>query len=261
VNFIHAVPFVTRQKVTSAPDTLESKIGATRAFFNRRRRQRGDLSPIQQHTYEETIRHIPSGTTPSTAVDLGCHWGRYTSVMAQTYGKVIGIDFADEALASAETAGNIHYVQLDLNVQPGELIRFAPVDLFLAVALLEMVVDPMALCQSMASATKPGGKVLAFIPNRLSLNYLSLRGGLWLARVLFGHRNRYIHNNGITVRQLNRHLQSAGFEIEQQGAMSGIPVFLADRLPHSWQRALLKIEPAVKRLLGGSYHWVLGRKP
>lgn len=246
--------------LTSAPETLEAKIVATRAFFNKRRRERGGVSPIQQHLYVETVRHIPPGTALSTAVDLGCQWGRYSRVLAQTYGKVIGVDFAEAALATAEKAENIHYVQLDLNRQSQELRRFAPVDLFLAVALLEMVADPAALCAGMAEATGDGGRVLAFIPNRWSVNYLSLRLALWTARVMFGQGNRYILNNGITLGQLKRCLQAAGFETEQEGTMSGLPVYLADRLPHAWQRAVLKIEPAVKWLLGGSYHWVLCRK-
>ncbi len=251
---------VSDHRLSSNRDGIRSKIERTRAFFNRPRRASPTRSPILQHTYEQTVGRFPAGTPDSVAVDLGCQWGRNTVVLAQTYGKVIGVDFAEEALASAVPAENIQYVQLDLNSHPEKLSGFRPVKFFLAVALLEMVVDPEKLCACIARAADPGTRFLAFIPNRRSLNYLSLRFAMWISRTILGRGDRYIHNNGLTIGQLRHHLLFAGFETEQEGSMSGIPIYLADRLPESWQRGLLKFEPTARRLFGGSYYWILCRK-
>lgn len=246
-------------------DRLNKKIKESRQFFNKRRPGNirpdniNSLSPVQKYVFMEISNLIPVGTRDSIAVDLGCHWGRYSSFMANAYGQVVGIDFAEQALATAVPGKNITYVQLDLNTQVGELIRYAPVDLFLAIALFEMIKDPELLCKYLYKAGNSGCKVLIVIPNRYSLNYRSLRIVLWVFRSVL-KKHTYIYNNGITINAIINYLKEAGFQIESQGAIVGAPVYLLDRFPYFLQRFLLKLDALYKLFFGGSYHWVLVKK-
>jgi 2-polyprenyl-3-methyl-5-hydroxy-6-metoxy-1,4-benzoquinol methylase len=244
----------------SQSSVLESRIASTRACFDKDRKLEKQMSPVQARTYDEIGKLIPRGNASSTAVDLGCHWGRYTVLMARTHGKVIGIDFAARALATAKSADNVSYVRLDLNFEAKKLCQFAPVDLFVAIGLMELVADPAGLCRCLGRAARPGSQVFALIPNRRSINYVSFRAALWLARTVLGRKNCYLYNNRLTAPALKKHLQAAGFETGQEGNMAGIPIYLAERLPYSWQRLICNLEPAAKQLLGASYHWLISTK-
>ena len=191
---------------------------------------------------------------PSTGKSLPCSWFRQRW-LSRSFGRVVGIDFAEEALASAEQGENIEYIRLDLNSSASQLTKFAPVDLILAVAVFEMIECPELLCKQLGAIAKPGCTALVVIPNRRSLNYASLRMALWVSRHLLG-RPRYIHNNGYSIDQLEDCLAEAGFKIKQKGAVIGLPLYAAGLLPpflHPW---ILKLDRFLLKVLGGSYHWI-----
>src|SRR5438105_3322214 len=139
-------------------------IERTRAFFNKPRPTlMGPQSVMQKFVFDEITKLIPSGDDRSVAVDLGCHWGRYTRILAETYGAVIGVDFADEVIASMKDEGNISYKVLDVSKEGVRLREFPPVDLFLAVSLFEMLPNPEDVCRNLAAAARSGGRLLAVI--------------------------------------------------------------------------------------------------
>ena len=128
----------------------DNKIVKTHGFFNKKRAKNIiPLSPIQQYVHDEITSLIPKGTSDQKAVDLGCHWGRYTATLAETYGDVIGIDYAEKAIKSAIHKDNIVYEVIDLDQNSDVIAKHSPVDLYIAVALFEMLNNPTQLCNSM----------------------------------------------------------------------------------------------------------------
>ena len=241
--------------VMKAPDPGEV-LRQTREFFNKSR-TRADFSPrpIDKFAFDEIVRLIPKGKEDQTALDLGCHWGRISVWLAGSYGKVIGVDFAEKAIDSAERRHNIEYHCLDLNTSADQLDRFGAVDLIVAVAVFEMIGDPAALCRQLARVVKKSCTVLVVIPNRFSINYLSLRVALWISRNLLGPQ-RYIHNNGYTIEQLENSFADAGFQVSAKGSAVGLPLYLAGLFPSALQRLFLKLDPLFLKFAGGSYLWL-----
>jgi len=228
----------------------------TREFFNKTRNSSNfSRRPIDKFAFEEIAKLIPKGKDDQTALDLGCHWGRISVWLAVSYGRVIGVDFAEKAILSAERRDNIEYVCLDLNTAADQLVSFGPVDLIVAIALFEMIEDPTALCRQLARVAKKSCKVLAVIPNRFSINYLSLRLALWISRSLLG-RKRFIRNNGYSVERLENSFVDAGFEVNGKGPVVGVPLYLAGLFPSALQRLFLKFDWLFLKFAGGSYHWL-----
>ena len=228
----------------------------THEFFNKPRdRSRCSPRPIDKFAFDEIVRLIPEGSGDQTAMDLGCHWGRISTWLADSYGKVIGIDFAEKAIASAERRHNIEYFCLDLNTAPDRLSGFGPADLMVAVGLFEMIENPAALCRQLAKVAKNSCKVLVVIPNRTSVNYLSFRSALWINRHLL-RRSHYIHSNGYSIHQLAECFIGAGFRVQAKGSVVGIPLYLGRLLPLALQTTFLKLDRSFLNLLGGSYHWI-----
>jgi 2-polyprenyl-3-methyl-5-hydroxy-6-metoxy-1,4-benzoquinol methylase len=240
--------------------SVESDIEKSRDFFNRRRPESQVApSPILQYVFQRTSALLPAGSHDQTAIDLGCHWGRYTVLLAESYGRVIGVDFAEEALQTAEPRANITYQRMDLNREAAHLESLRPIHFFLAVAIFEMVESPAALLRQLFQVGEHGCEILALVPNRRSINYMSFRLALWLARKISG-KNRTIYNNGLTLKRLSDEATAAGFCLEATGAIAGLPVYVVNTLPHSLQRPLLRLDSLFLKLFGGSYHWMLCRK-
>src|SRR2546430_2570951 len=125
-------------------EAVDDSITRTRRFFDASypglRAERP--SPIQQFVFERVASLIPRGRRDQVAVDLGCHWGRYTRYLARTYGMVWGIDVATAAVHSAPGNANIRFQVMDLEDQTAQFVFESRVDLFLAVGLFELLRDP-----------------------------------------------------------------------------------------------------------------------
>ncbi len=235
---------------------LSGVLRQTREFFNKPRNRASVSSrPIDRFAFDEVVKLLPKGSEDQRALDLGCHWGRISTWLAGSYGRVIGVDFAEKAIESAERRDNIEYVCLDLNTSADRLGLFGEVDLIVAVAVFEMIENPPTLSRQLARVAKKSCKVIIVIPNRRSINYLFLRSALWVSRNLLG-RPRHIHNNGFSIQQLEDCFIKAGFQVQGKGAVVGIPLYLAGLLPSVLQASFLKLDPLFLHLLGGSYHWI-----
>ena len=228
----------------------------TREFFNKPRNEaKASPRPIEKFAFDEIVRLIPKGREDQTALDLGCHWGRISVWLALSYGRVIGVDFAEKAIRSAERRRNIEYFCLDLNTSADQLGQFGAVDLIVAIAVFEMIENPAALCRQLAKVAKRSCKVLVVIPNRRSANYVSLRIALWVSRNLLRHPRR-IHNNGYSIERLEDCFTKSGFQVQEKGSIVGIPLYLVGLLPSVLQATFLKLDRLFLSLLGGSYHWI-----
>jgi 2-polyprenyl-3-methyl-5-hydroxy-6-metoxy-1,4-benzoquinol methylase len=235
---------------------LSRVLRQTREFFNKPRNRASISSrPIDRFAFDEIVKLLPKGSEDQTALDLGCHRGRISTWLAGTYGRVIGVDFAEKAIESAERRDNIEYVCLDLNTSANQLVLFGEVDLVVAVAVFEMIENPLALSRQLARVAKKSGQVIVVIPNRRSINYLFLRSALWASRNLL-RRPRRIYNHGFSLQQLEDCFINAGFQVRGKGAVAGIPLYLAGLLPSVLQASILWLDPLFLHLLGGSYHWI-----
>lgn len=246
------MPLSTTSKVAADTTVLEQ----TREFFNKSRTGANrSRRPIEKFAFDEITRLIPTGSEEQSVLDLGCHWGRLSTWLAGSYGRVIGVDFAERAILSAERRDNIEYHCLDLNTAADRLAGFGPVDLIVAVALFEMIENPAALCRQLAKVGKKSCKILMVVPNRASINYLSLRSALWTSRHVL-RRKKYIYNNGYSLHELEECFINAGFRVNARGSIVGVPLYLAGLLPPAFQEAFLKLDRLFLKIAGGSYHWL-----
>jgi len=246
------LPLSVMSKTTDPGQVLQQ----TREFFNKPRNHNSySPRPIDKFAFDEVVKLIPKGHEGETALDLGCHWGRISVWLALSYGRVIGVDFAEKAVQSAERRDNIEYVCLDLNTAAEQLVSFRPVDLIVAIAVFEMMANPAALCRHLARVAKKPCKVLVVIPNRSSINYFSLRVALWISRYLL-RRPRYIYNNGYSIERLENCFVDAGFQVNGKGSVVGVPLYLAGLFPPALQRLFLKLDPLFLKFAGGSYRWL-----
>jgi len=245
---------------TRGDSRMQQELARTRQFFDKTRPAGGpNSSAVQEYVFAVIAGLIPAGQADSRAVDVGCHWGRYTKWIARTYGTVTGIDISEKAIASAEKAENISYFTMDLNSPQADWSRLAPTDFFFVNAVFEMLADPAQVCRRLAGCGTQELRILAVIPNRRSLNYVTFRLALWIVTRL-RRKSGGIYNNGITLPRLVAALEAAGFVVEKKGAVVGVPVYLLSLLPTPLQKALLKLDAPLRCLIGGSYHWVLAQK-
>ena len=239
---------------------LDRKIEKTRTYFNKKKPSGSDhFNPISDFVYRKISGIIPEGTRGQKAVDLGCHWGRYTKILSESYGQVVGIDYAEKALESAYVSENIEYRLMDLDGNSDKLLEYAPVDFYLSVALFEMLKNPLTLCENINLSMSVSGKLLVIILNRFSVNYLSLRLYMLLARVIKG-KKMFIYNNGISKKKLIAFLKSSGLSVINHGSIVGVPVYLISKLPNIIQSFLIFFDAGIKILFGGSYIWVMAKK-
>ena len=242
-----------------AEPSSADKIAKTRRFFDtpqpdgRPKR----TSPIEELVFARLTSLIPAAKPGQTAVDLGCHWGRYTRFLGQTYDAVWGIDFAAAAVGSAAGAPNIRYRVMDLEDATQQFAFDGRVDLILAIGLFEMLREPALLCVRLGAVAGPGCRALIVIPNRNCIHFVVLRALLWLARNLLGRRGVYIHHNGSQIEDVVRWMSEGGFTLASRGATVGLPPSVLGRLPSWIQKGLLPFDRAALALLGGSYDWVL----
>lgn len=245
------------------PDrSADDAIAKTRQYFNATYPgpRAEPSSPMQRLAFDRIASLIPPGRPDQTAVDLGCHWGRYTRHLARTYGQVWGVDVAADALRSAPEAPNVRFRVMDLEDEGVSFGFGGRVDLFTAIGLLELLRDPATLSRRLGEAATAGCRVLIVIPNRSSIHYRAFRLMVWIARHVLRRDSLYIHNNGVKIKDLVGWMGCGGFRTVGQGKLVGLPLSIVDRLPVPFQRLLIPLERAALLVLGGSYHWALFAK-
>lgn len=91
-------------------------------------------------------------------LDLGCGTGQLTSAIAERGATVIGID-ADPAMI---TEAQQQFPHLSFEVADARQFALAaPVDAIFSNATLHWIAEPMAVIECMATALKPGGRLVA----------------------------------------------------------------------------------------------------
>ena len=117
----------------------------------------------------------------ATVLDVGCGVGMYTGAFRRETDRVFGIEIEFERVAVAHR-------RVDTVVQsPGERLPFPndTFDLVFSNEVLEHVDDDRACVAEMVRVTRPGGRVIAFVPNRWY--FFETHGIYWRGQYHFGN--------------------------------------------------------------------------
>ena len=108
-----------------------------------------------------------SGLAPGARViDMGCGSGAFTGLLAERGYNVSGIDIAPKLIALAQTKfPDIEFFAGDAENMPFEAKTF---DGVLLSGLAHHFPDPRRLAAEVARVLKPGGRFVAFDPNRMN---------------------------------------------------------------------------------------------
>jgi len=114
-------------------------------------------------------------------LDVGCGVGMYTNALLRETPHVFGVEIERERTQEAlQRAAGVAQA-------PGERLPFASetFDLLFSHEVLEHVDDDRACAREMVRVTRPGGRVIVFVPNRLY--FFETHGVYWRGRYHFGN--------------------------------------------------------------------------
>jgi 2-polyprenyl-3-methyl-5-hydroxy-6-metoxy-1,4-benzoquinol methylase len=141
-------------------------------------------------------------------LDFGCGGGRYVAQMAAAGWKAEGIDMATAAIEAGRRSGlTIHQGTL-----PGAALPRDQYDLVTMWHVLEHVPSPLATLRAARQVIRPGGRLAVVCPLTDSLT-ARLFGGAWYGMDVPRHLTHFSRAT------LRRHLEAAGFAVEQATAI------------------------------------------
>lgn len=168
-------------------------------------------SSYYAHANPFFIRAVASHGAPAEILDVGCWNGTLgKALIAATGSTVDGIERDPEQAAVAEAAGyrRVAVANLDLEI-PSSSSRY---DFVLFGDVLEHLVNPQVVLETLAGRTRPGGRVLVSLPNiAFAVNRLTHLIGRWDYRD-YGILDR-THLRFYTRRTMVDMLESAGLEV------------------------------------------------
>jgi SAM-dependent methyltransferase len=143
-------------------------------------------------------------------LDVGCGMGMYTSAFLRYTPHVFGVEIEADRASEARTRAQ------DVARAVGETLPFAAdtFDVVFSHEVLEHVVDDRLCAREMVRVTRPGGRIVIFVPNRVY--FFETHGLYWRGVYHFGNkplvnwlpdalRNRLApHVRAYTVRGLRR---------------------------------------------------------
>jgi SAM-dependent methyltransferase len=158
---------------------------------------------------------IPGG---SRVLDIGCGTGSISSMIRDLRNaEVVGIEPHPERARKAESEG----LEIFCGVYSPEIPRrFGKFDVVLLADVLEHLVDPAGLLEQVKLALKPGGRVLASIPNvahwTVRLRLLAGRFDYSPTGIMDATHLRWFTRKGV-----RRLFDGAGYEIDQFHSAAG----------------------------------------
>jgi SAM-dependent methyltransferase len=206
--------------------------------------------------------------TGKRVLDVGCGVGMYTATFARLTRHVFGVEVeAERALEARERAAGVAR-------SVGEHLPFADAcfDLVFSHEVLEHVEDDRRCAVEMVRVTRPGGRIVVFVPNRLYP--FETHGVYWRGRYRFGNvplvnylpdvlRNRLApHVRAYTARSLRRLFAGLPVRVVHRACIYPGYDRLAARsrlLAALLRRLTYFLEHTPLRLLGLSHFLVLER--
>ncbi len=157
---------------------------------------------LSANHYQREISLLVQTTTSGSLLDVGCSVGGFVRAAGECGYEAEGIDISPSSVSVGQEAG--------LNLQAGDCLSAAfpaKFDVITMWATLEHLSDPNRYVQCAREWLRPGGMLLASVPNF---------GGI--TNHLIGTKDRYVgvdHLNYWTARGFALYLQRFGFEIQR----------------------------------------------
>ena len=147
------------------------------------RAARGEPSYVWREGQERRFRMVRRWTRLAgrRVLDVGCGVGMYTNAFLRETPHVFGVEVERErAMEAQERATGVAQAL-------GERLPFpdATFDVVYSHEVLEHVADDRACAAEMVRVTRPGGRVVVFVPNRMYV--LETHGVFWRGRYRFGN--------------------------------------------------------------------------
>jgi 2-polyprenyl-3-methyl-5-hydroxy-6-metoxy-1,4-benzoquinol methylase len=189
---------------------------------------------LRPRPIERFIMHAISRLLPrrddGVAWDLGCGYGKYALLLSRHHAKVNAVDASEGMIRQAILRKNITYILDGVEAAIGKLGRY---NSCVAIGLMELVDDPMALLRVLANSAEDDGVVLLVVPERSSSSYLLLRL-LLMVRSLIGKPGHLTHN-GISHLSLRDCARTLGGHVRLHRLVH-LPVYGLLPLPARLQR-------------------------
>lgn len=174
------------------------------------------------------LRLIPPA---ARVLDVGCGMG-FTAqwIRDRLHAEVVGLEPNAQRAAAARSLGLPVHSECLTEELVGRLGQF---DVVLFMDVLEHVPDPLALLRTAAKALKPGGCVIASIPN---VAHWTVRAKLLLGR--FDYQAQGImdatHLRWFTASTIRRLFDKAGLRVDFRAASAGTYLAVYSRPPLRW---------------------------
>lgn len=162
-----------------------------------------------ESTYTKTLRRVGAN---ADVLELGCATGNVSRLLADAGNRVVGVEMDAPAAARAADAHE-RTVVADLNV-PGwsQSLAGSQFDFVIAGDVLEHLVDPDAVLQEARGLLRPGGRLIASIPNVAHGSVrLALLSGRWdyQQRGLLDRSHRWFFTRATAVALV----ENAGYDV------------------------------------------------
>jgi trans-aconitate methyltransferase len=172
---------------------------------------------------ERTLAHEPDDR-PLSVLDAGCGDGLLTLALAQRHPHwtLVGVDLREDLLAGARARAaargltNVRFARADLTQAPVS----NGVDVALALECLSEIEDDRAVVAMLAASLRPGGLLVAHVPDESWTPVLPGSATTWREQV----------RQGYTERSLRALLESAGLAVERVDATYRTAAALAQEL-------------------------------
>ncbi len=136
--------------------------------FSGERPGRGDGFAYDEARHLSAYLYASQRAAGLDVLDAGCGEGFGTEMLAGSARRVLGIDYSDGAIASAQRAyqiPNLEFRQLDVYDLAGLNLQFDVVTNF---QVIEHLPDPPRFLAAIRAALKPDGVLILTTPNRLT---------------------------------------------------------------------------------------------
>ena len=148
-----------------------------------KRATHGEPSYVWRAGQERRFQMVQRWASPAgqCVLDVGCGVGMYTAAFLRETPRVFGVEIERErGLEARERAAGV--IQ-----SPGEHLPFADAtfDVVFSHEVLEHVTDDRVCAAEMVRVTRPGGRIIVFVPNRLYP--FETHGMFWRGRYHFGN--------------------------------------------------------------------------